>query len=164
MLHSVFQEYVEEFAAEHSVMPCCRLGCPIESVTRESPSSQWEVTFVNAAGDRVVELYDFMVMCTGAFGKPVIPAEIEQGREEFGGVIVHSSEWDSPAMFEGKKVVVVGNGKGAVDAVVGALRGAECVHQVLALQYRNLFSKHFQPGSRERQTDDDENILMVIED
>jgi putative flavoprotein involved in K+ transport len=53
-----------------------------------------------------------LIVATGAFGAPVVP-QIE-GASGFAGRILHSSEYLTPAPFEGQRVVVVGAGNSAV--------------------------------------------------
>ncbi len=49
-----------------------------------------------------------VVSATGSFTNPIIPAI--EGREKFGGVVIHSSEYRSPGAFMGQRVAVVGEG------------------------------------------------------
>ena len=49
-----------------------------------------------------------VVSATGSFSNPYLPEF--RGREKFEGTIIHSSEYDSPDEFIGKRVAVVGEG------------------------------------------------------
>jgi cation diffusion facilitator CzcD-associated flavoprotein CzcO len=66
---------------------------------------------------------DFVVVCTGTFSEPLVP-EIP-GSERFSGTVVHSSEATDPALVVGKRVVVVGAGKSALDCAAWATEHAQ---------------------------------------
>lgn len=134
------------YAAQHSLLPSCRFGVTIKSILRVSPSGQWKVLAQNLAGESITEIFDFVVLCTGALGSPNIPKVLQVEQDSFQGRLIHSSQWRTPEIFEGKVVVVVGNGKGATDAVVGALPSAKEVHQVhpppYAMSWVELITYH----------------------
>ncbi|GMH39588.1 hypothetical protein BSKO_07486 [Bryopsis sp. KO-2023] len=120
--------YLNEFAKEHNLLPCCKLRHKIVEVSRPKETVPWTATYTNSGGEILQEEFDFVVVCTGLLGKPSIPDF--HGLSCFKGRVLHSTEWKSPQEFHDKKVVVIGNGKGATDAVVGALSPARQVHQV----------------------------------
>lgn len=124
------QDYIVDFAAEHSVLPLCKMEHSVESITRDCNESPWVVTITKPDGKLTTESFDFVVLCTGALGQPKIPAFLQEVKNIFKGSIVHSSQWKHPEVFDGKTVVVVGNGRGATDAIVGALPYAQEAHQV----------------------------------
>lgn len=64
-----------------------------------------------------------VVSATGSFTNPIIPAI--EGRELFGGVVIHSSEYRSPAAFAGKRVVVVGEGNSGAQILAELSRVAD---------------------------------------
>lgn len=49
-----------------------------------------------------------VVNATGSFGKPYLPDFL--GANEFNGNIIHSSQYQTPETFEGKRVAIVGEG------------------------------------------------------
>jgi len=57
--------------------------------------------------------FDFVAVCNGVFSEPRLP-EVEN-RARFTGRVVHSSELSDENLLEGKRVIVVGAGKSALD-------------------------------------------------
>lgn len=49
-----------------------------------------------------------VVSATGTFGNPFIPQF--KGAENFKGQVLHSSQYESPGQFEGKRVAIIGEG------------------------------------------------------
>lgn len=71
--------------------------------------------------------FTFVIVCNGLVSsKPNFP--LLEGAETFknnGGVIIHSSERREDTNLEGKRVLVIGNGKSAVDAAAAAAAAAQ---------------------------------------
>ncbi len=66
--------------------------------------------------------FDFVVVCNGVFSTPVLPKIA--GQDEFRGAIRHSSDFTDPVLSEGKRVIVVGSGKSALDCAAWAATNA----------------------------------------
>ncbi len=64
--------------------------------------------------------FAYVIVCSGAFSTPMIP-ELP-GREDFKGLVRHSSEWTHPAVADVRRVVVIGGGKSALDCAAWAAR------------------------------------------
>jgi dimethylaniline monooxygenase (N-oxide forming) len=67
--------------------------------------------------------FDFVVICNGVFSQPFMP-EIE-GQAQFAGQLLHSSQLADPQVVAGKRVVVVGAGKSALDCATWAAERAQ---------------------------------------
>ncbi|KAD4180524.1 hypothetical protein E3N88_29115 [Mikania micrantha] len=89
----------------------------------------WEVAVqtTNGSSDHVQWYgFEFVVVCMGKYGDvPIIPKYVEnKGPEVFKGKVMHSQEYsdltpqDSSTLLKGKKVVVVGYKKSAIDLAV----------------------------------------------
>ena len=74
----------------------------------------------NAAGSYD---FDFVVICNGVFSEPYVP-DIK-GRDRFEGTILHSSQFTDKDIVDGRKTVVVGAGKSALDCATFAAEHAE---------------------------------------
>jgi dimethylaniline monooxygenase (N-oxide forming) len=109
--------YLEEFIQEQSIGECFRFGVEIRKITREA-DDRWTLYFA----DDTKETFSFVVVCTGLYSnKPnIIHLPGREAFEKGGGVVIHTSERKDDSEFKGKNVVVVGNGKSAVDAARAA--------------------------------------------
>jgi dimethylaniline monooxygenase (N-oxide forming) len=96
----------------------------------EGPAG-WRVRGRSPAG-MFVHDFDYVVIAGGQFTQPKNHAWQQlPGRAQFSGRIVDERSIDSPQMFAGRRVTVVGFGKTAVDmAVTAATAGATSVHHV----------------------------------
>merc|ERR1711972_550817 len=80
----------------------------------------WVVRF-EREGDLVIEEFDYCVTCTGMYsGHPHLP--LPKGAGVFQGEILHSCTFLDKEQVKGKRVVVVGGGKSAVDNAVSAAK------------------------------------------
>ncbi len=92
-------EHVESHAREDGIE--LRLGTRVEGIDRENGA--WAVrTAVGEIGAAQV------VVATGYEGRPFIPDW--EGREGFGGRVLHASEYRNPVPFRGQAVLVAGTG------------------------------------------------------
>ncbi|XP_077234652.1 putative flavin-containing monooxygenase 1 [Tasmannia lanceolata] len=144
--HTEIVEYLHDYAVNFDVMKFVKLNSKVVEVRfvgdREcaSPNGKWaehghplpgrpvwEIA-VKTHGSETVQWYsfEFVVMCIGKYGDipklPVFPQN--KGPEQFQGKIMHSLDYcklDQEAttkLMQGKKVVVVGCKKSAIDLAV----------------------------------------------
>lgn len=123
----IFQKYLEDYADTFQIRRCLRLG---ERVTALAPrtdgASGWTIS---ADHGGVTQPYDFdlAVVATGLYSSapnlPNIPS-----REDFSGEVLHISQLKSRKPLTGKRVAVVGYGKGATDAALEAAAVASEAH------------------------------------
>jgi cation diffusion facilitator CzcD-associated flavoprotein CzcO len=97
--------------------------------------------------------FDYVVICNGVFSEPFVP-DIA-GANRFAGALLHSSELTDSEQLGGKRVIVVGAGKSALDcAAVAAEHGSSCTlvfrsprwmapQYVLGIRYDWLFMNRF---------------------
>jgi cation diffusion facilitator CzcD-associated flavoprotein CzcO len=122
---SQVRSYLDAYARRFDVLPHVRLSRRVVSVSISDGGFR-----VVSAGARDFtgtqnEFFDFVAVCNGVFSEPSVPAV--EGRERFRGVIVHSSEFTDPGVARGKRVVVAGAGKSALDCATTAAReSASC--------------------------------------
>ncbi|WP_406389637.1 FAD-dependent oxidoreductase [Streptomyces sp. NBC_00887] len=119
------QRYLEDYARTFGVLDCVRPRTevisirPVEGSGRVG-SSGWSVDS-RPAGDEAADLhretFDYVVVASGAHHHAQLP-ELP-GRESFRGTVLHSNEVRA-GTFAGRRVVVVGGGKSAVDLVTRA--------------------------------------------
>lgn len=107
------QAYLESYAEKFGLWPLLRLGTEVTSAV-PSPGGGWDVTI--AAG---TEHVDHLVMASGIFSRPFIPAIPGADLfEKLGGQIIPGSDWHDRDQVRGKNVIVLGYGKSACDVTV----------------------------------------------
>jgi putative flavoprotein involved in K+ transport len=117
-----YADYLREYAQALGLE--VSLGERVDAV-QEIPGSpegrNWEV--VTSRGTRHASV---VVVATGHYSAPFLPAW--QGVEEFGGVLLHSSQYTTGAAYTGRKALVIGLGNsGAEIAADLAAHGAASV-------------------------------------
>eukprot|EP00960_Hanusia_phi_P043208 755928-Hanusia_phi.AAC.1 len=102
------QEYIKSYAVKHDILSMTRLNTTVEKVRRRPDGERgWELTVTTPTGNQEKHVFDYTVIC-------------QAPQDKFAGKFLHSSEYLSPTISEGKKVVVVGSGKSAIDIAVNA--------------------------------------------
>ncbi|GFS40273.1 flavin-binding monooxygenase family protein [Actinidia rufa] len=97
-----FVEYLEGYARKFEIKPFFN-----ETVARaeyDSSIGMWRVRTVGEKGEEREWVSRWVVVATGENAEAVVP-EIE-GREEFGGAVVHTSLYKSGEGFRGKRVLL----------------------------------------------------------
>jgi cation diffusion facilitator CzcD-associated flavoprotein CzcO len=114
------QSYIQSYAESNGLMGLIRFGTPVHALEPLADKRGWAVRFEHE-GSPVFEEYDFCVTCTGMYsGHPHLPQH--KGVECFEGEILHSCTFLDKEQVRGKRVVVVGGGKSAVDNAVSAAK------------------------------------------
>ncbi|WP_405491165.1 flavin-containing monooxygenase [Nocardia sp. NBC_00511] len=104
------REYLSSYIDRFGLTPYLRLSTEILRVSEADNGFELQVSGPEGVG---TERVDFLVVCAGTFSEPNIP--FIKGSERFGGKLLHSSQATDPELFTGKRVVVVGAGKSALD-------------------------------------------------
>ncbi|MFG2116718.1 flavin-containing monooxygenase [Streptomyces sp. NPDC048718] len=126
------QAYLRAYAERFGVAPLIRYR---STVVHAAPHTEgkptWSVT-VDGPQGRSVHACDFLLVCNGIFCVPHLP-ELPGVRRfaAAGGTVRHTSACGSAELFRGKRVVVVGFGKSAMDIAAVAAPRAEKVHLVV---------------------------------
>ena len=104
-------EYLEMYADHFKLMNRIHLNTTIVELKQtpcHNETGKWEVSHRTKDGEVKSEIFDAVMVCTGINSEPLVP-DIP-GQENFKGRILHSLEYHTFQPFEGKRVVVVGNG------------------------------------------------------
>ena len=120
--------YLRAYADQEALWPMIRFGTSVASVERRGEG--YEVRVEGAGAPRRV---DAVCVCSGLHEAPYVP-EIP-GLDAFDGEVLHSSEYKDKALFEGKRVLVVGCGETGMDL---AYRAVQVASQA-AMSIRNGF-------------------------
>jgi dimethylaniline monooxygenase (N-oxide forming) len=114
------RRYLASYVARFGLAPLIRLSTEVVGVSRRGAG--FEVAVRGPDGPACL-VCDFVVVCAGTFSEPYVP-EIS-GVERFRGTVVHSSQAVDPELFVGKRVIVVGAGKSALDCAAWAVSCAQ---------------------------------------
>ncbi len=119
------QAYFENYAKDYNVFEKIRFNTEITQLAQDINGS-WLLHFIdNKAGSSEIKPFDFVVVANGIYFDPYIP-ELP-GQNKFKGQVLHSSQYRTPSSITGKKVVVVGFGKSALDVAGDAAKFAKKV-------------------------------------
>jgi cation diffusion facilitator CzcD-associated flavoprotein CzcO len=114
------RDYLNAYVEHFGLRPLLRLGTVVRAVSRlsrdvDSRASPVEITVCTVYGSpREERLHcDYVAVCNGVFSQAHVPTI--DGRERFAGRALHSSEVTDPLALKGKRILVVGAGKSALD-------------------------------------------------
>jgi cation diffusion facilitator CzcD-associated flavoprotein CzcO len=111
------QAYLESYAKEFGLTSDLRLGTEVRGANLDEQAGTWTVTTQKTnAGEPATEQFDYLVVASGIFSDPFIPAF--EGVDEYkkaGGQICAVSQCPDMESLKGKNVLVVGYGKSACD-------------------------------------------------
>ncbi|KAJ5908566.1 hypothetical protein N7495_001248 [Penicillium taxi] len=115
--HNTVKEYLDEYASD--IRSLIQFQTQVKEVKlRDSKLSTWDLKTTNLhTGIDTIKTYDSVVVASGRFAVPYLPdiAGIKDWDKSYPGVISHSKLYDSPEIFRGKKVVVVGGAASGLD-------------------------------------------------
>jgi dimethylaniline monooxygenase (N-oxide forming) len=117
-------DYLDEYIDEKKMRSKFHFGTRIAAILCNS-ETEWTIEFDTDFS--TMKTFSFVIVCTGLVSSNPNVLKL-RGRKAFlenGGKIIHSSERRSNEIFEGKKVLVIGNGKSAVDAAAAAAEVAK---------------------------------------
>lgn len=118
--HSEMRRYFRDYAQHFGLRAHYQFGTRVKSLERREKG--WTLTS-ERNGERREWLVDGVLIANGTLHAPNQP-ELP-GR--FDGELLHSADYRSPALFEGKRVLVIGCGNSACDIAVDAVHRARSV-------------------------------------
>lgn len=122
------QAYFENYAKDYNVFDSILFNTSISRLEQQADGS-WDIYYTNQKnGSSAHKKFDFVVVATGLYFDPFIPDF--PGKEKFKGKIIHSSEYITPSLVTGRKAVVVGFGKSALDVAGDVAKFAKKVSLV----------------------------------
>ncbi|GAB0101198.1 NAD(P)/FAD-dependent oxidoreductase [Nocardia sp. JMUB6875] len=133
------REYLASYVERFGLAAYLRLSTEVIRVSEVADG--FELKVVGPDGVRDLR-FDFVVVCAGVFSTPRIP-DIEGG-SEFGGVLLHSSQAIDPSLVKGRRVIVVGAGKSALDCA--AFAGEHARECTLVFRKAHPMLPRFLPG------------------
>ncbi|KAG7337419.1 monooxygenase domain protein [Nitzschia inconspicua] len=124
------QTHIENYADAYGLRKSIQLNTKVTGVTKQQDGADgnWKVeTQSTVDGSTTEQSFDYVVVSTGLYSslKKTLPNILAN---EGSDTVVHSSDFVDASVAKGKKVVVVGSGKSAVDCAVESSRaGASSV-------------------------------------
>lgn len=118
--HSEMRRYFRDYAEHFGLREHYEFGTRVQSLERQDKG--WRLTS-ERNGERREWQVDGVLIASGTLHAPNQP-ELP-GR--FDGELLHSADYRSPALFEGKRVLVIGCGNSACDIAVDAVHRARSV-------------------------------------
>lgn len=117
------QQYIESYAEHFGLREMVRLNSGVSSISSKGYDKGlgWNVRFGKQGEPEVEEEFDYVVVSTGMYGWPPHIPNV-RNMENFKGHIAHSATFQDASIATGKKVVVIGGGKSAIDNAVSAAR------------------------------------------
>lgn len=135
--------YLAEYCVEQGIAENFEFGVQVHNVAKK-PNGDWTVTT-----SKGMETFAYVIVCTGLFSSKPNILNIP-GLEDFqsaGGLLKHTSTWTSPDQFgNGRKVLVIGNGKSAADAAICAAavaKAAQTTPPIQAIRKQNWYVPRF---------------------
>ena len=115
--------YLAGYARDHKLDGAMRFNTTVMSMDRRANGKAgWTLALRGGDGASGREDFDFVAVCTGQFNEPqTLSLPGEEAFKAQGGKILHSSQYNDPAIAKGRKVVVLGGSKSATDIAVNAV-------------------------------------------
>jgi dimethylaniline monooxygenase (N-oxide forming) len=114
--HSELLAYLETYAEVNDLLGSIRLGARVARA-RAHEDGDWVVE----VGEGATHRFDALVVATGQFWDPQIPAL----PGEFSGETMHVRDYRTPEPFAGRRVLVLGAGQSALDVAAEISFGAK---------------------------------------
>ncbi|MAA64514.1 MAG: monooxygenase [Alteromonadaceae bacterium] len=118
--HSQMKRYFQEYAKHFGLYEHYEFSTRVVSVVRDG--DEWRVT-TETGGEQQCRRFAGVLIANGTLHKPNV-ADLPGS---FDGELMHSSEYRKAAVFEGKRVLIVGCGNSACDIAVDAVHRAASV-------------------------------------
>ena len=112
-VHAYLKSYAEKFGVTGKIQFNTEITRLERSETGGKTTFNISTKTVGDDASESTEQYDFAVVCNGVFSTPKVP-EIE-GQEKFRGEVRHTSDFVDADIPAGKRVIIVGAGKSALD-------------------------------------------------
>ncbi|MBS1176450.1 MAG: flavin-binding family monooxygenase [Proteobacteria bacterium] len=108
-------KYIQDTAREHDLARHIRYGLQVKRASWSTADAAWTVEAERAGTNETVRLRcNFLFMCSGYYRYDAGHLPHFEGRERFGGRIVHPQFWPEDLDYANKRVLIIGSGATAV--------------------------------------------------
>ncbi|KAK3279505.1 hypothetical protein CYMTET_12618 [Cymbomonas tetramitiformis] len=109
-----YRDYLKGYSDHYGLTPFLHFQKKVQKVEKSAEGEKYNlIVECLQSGETTTYTYDKIIVCTGANTTASIPCW--PGQENFKGQIVHSSVYDSPEDFRGKRVCLIGVGESGSD-------------------------------------------------
>ncbi len=123
--------YLERYAAKFDLLPALRLSTRVEEISQNKAGESWRVRSTDKDGQVREETFSHVVIASGRYNKPSIPAI--PGLDTFTGKggISHTFDYKHPEKYHGLRVLVGGSAISSLEiasdlAMLGAAKVISC--------------------------------------
>ncbi|KXZ51030.1 hypothetical protein GPECTOR_14g27 [Gonium pectorale] len=110
------QQYIRAYAEHFGLMRHIRLNSKVLRLRWHPGSCKWEAVYCDSAREKFYKVrVDYAVICTGMYSSPFIPRYT--GADAFAGKQLHAKDFVDMSIVRGRRVLIVGAGKTALDCV-----------------------------------------------
>ncbi|MBM7508169.1 cation diffusion facilitator CzcD-associated flavoprotein CzcO [Nocardioides salarius] len=129
--HSEVRDYLASYAERFDLRSHYELGTRV--VSARPHEAGWELV-TEHDGEQRTRVFEGLLVASGTLHTPRLP----QLPGEFAGTVLHSSQYRSPSVFTGQRVLVVGCGNSGADIAVDAVHHAASVDMSVRRGYHFL--------------------------
>ncbi|GLC42610.1 hypothetical protein PLESTM_001356100 [Pleodorina starrii] len=110
------QEYVREYVRQYDLRRHVRFNCKLLRLRWVAASRQWDALYCDTLQEKFFKVtVDYAVICAGIYSQPYIPDY--EGTDSYAGIQLHAKDFVDLSLARGRRVVIVGAGKTALDCV-----------------------------------------------
>ncbi len=124
-------DYIKETAAEFGIENHIRYDQKVTAMDWKSEEACWHLTLTSANSETFLMKANFIISAAGYYNYDEGHNPHFEGRDDFGGDIIHPQHWPENYDVSGKTIVVIGSGATAVTLVPNL---AETAQHVTMLQ------------------------------
>ncbi|KAG2496946.1 hypothetical protein HYH03_004952 [Edaphochlamys debaryana] len=118
MSRAQVQRYIKAYAEHFDLNRHVRLNCKLLRLRWHVDERAWEALYCDSTLAKFYKIaVDFVTVCTGIYSQPYVPEYA--GADCFAGTQLHAKDFVDMSLAKGRRVLIVGAGKTAMDCVCG---------------------------------------------